>query len=177
MKAVFRWLLKIVASALTTVLIIVLLPHASKWMSAILPDLSGAAVNASVLLSHEMQNSARLETSSVKDEGVLQSTTDAMFLGTVQSVTIRYTYEASIGIDLKKVEMKVEGNTITFLLPDAEIIADSLTPVQIETNDFWYPLTDERRMKLLDDERELCRKRCLEEYAQSPEAWDNTVTE
>ena len=60
-----------------------LLPYASRWASSILPDLGGAALNTSILLSHQMQESARLETATVEDEGVLNASTSAMFLGTV----------------------------------------------------------------------------------------------
>lgn len=175
MKPFFRWLGKILATALCIVLIVVLLPYASKLASAVLPDLSGAALNTSLLLSHKMESSARLETGIVEDEGILNSTTNAMFIGQVQSVTMKYLYRASIGIDLSKVQMNVRGNTITLTLPQPEILNDSITPQQVEKDDFWYPLTEERRQKLLDDEITLCRQRCLSEYAASQEAWSNTV--
>lgn len=175
MKAFFRWLSKVLATALCIVAVVVLLPYASKLASAVLPDLSGAALNTSLLLSHKMENSARLETSIVEDEGILNSTTNAMFIGQVQSVTMKYLYRASIGIDLSKVQMNVRGNTITLTLPRPEILNDSITPQQVEKDDFWYPLTEERRQKLLDDETALCRERCLSEYAASADAWNNTV--
>ena len=176
MKRLMHWLARMVATALTVVLIAVLLPYASRWASSILPDLSGAALNTSILLSHQMQQSARLETSTVEDEGVLNASTSAMFLGTVQNVSIQYVYRASLGIDLRKVEIKVEGSTVTLLLPEIEILSDSLTPVQTVKDDFWYPLTEERRQKLLQDELDKCRERCLTEYAASDEAWQSTVS-
>lgn len=175
MKGFLRWLGRITATAVTVVLIVVLLPYASDLASAVLPDLSGAALNTSLLLSHKMENSSRLETSVIEDEGILNSTTNAMFIGQVQSVTMKYTYRASIGIDLSKVEMSVRGNTITLTLPQMEILADSITPDQVEKDDFWYPLTESRRQKILDDELALCRERCLSEYAASEKAWSNTV--
>lgn len=176
MKRLLRYLARVAATALTIVLIVVLLPYASRWASSILPDLGGAALNTSILLSHQMQESARLETATVEDEGVLNASTSAMFLGTVQNVTIQYVYRASLGIDLRKVEIKVEGSTVTLLLPEIEILSDSLTPVQTVKDDFWYPLTEERRQKLLQDELDKCRERCLTEYAASDEAWQNTVS-
>ena len=176
MKRLMHWLARMVATALTVVLIAVLLPYASRWASSILPDLSGAALNTSILLSHQMQQSARLETSMVEDEGVLNASTSAMFLGTVQSVTIRYVYRASMGIDLRKVGIKLENDGITLLLPEVEILSDSLDPVQTIKDDFWYPLTEERRQKLLEDELVKCRKRCLTEYAASDEAWQSAVS-
>ena len=176
MKRLLRYLARVAGKALTIVLIVVLLPYASRWASSILPDLGGAALNTSILLSHQMQESARLETATVEDEGVLNASTNAMFLGTVQNVTIQYMYRASLGIDLRKVVIKVEGSTVTLLLPEIEILSDSLTPVQTVKDDFWYPLTEERRQKLLQDELDKCRERCLTEYAASDEAWQSTVS-
>lgn len=176
MRRFFRWLARIAATALTLLLVIVLLPHASRLFSALLPDLSGAALNTSVLLSHQLESTARLETALVEDEGVLNASTNAIFIGQVQNVSIQYTYRASLGLDLSKVEMKLEDGIITLLLPEVEILSDSLTPTQIEKNDFWYPLTEERRQKLIEDELHRCRERCLADYAASEEAWDSTVS-
>lgn len=175
MKKLFRWLGRVLAGALTLVLVIVLLPYGARLASAFLPDLSGAAMNATVLLSHKMDASARLETSAVEDEGLLNSTTSAMFLGQVQSVSIQYVYRASLGINLQDAEITLRGNTITLHLPPLEILSDSITPIQVEKNDFWYPLTEERRQRLLEDELLQCRQRCLEEYAASAEAQANAV--
>lgn len=176
MKRFLHWLGRVIGTAVTLVLVIVLLPYVSKLASAFLPDLSGAAVNATVLLSHRMESSARLETAVIEDESVLNATTNAMFLGQVQSVNIQYVYRASIGIDLKKVQIALRGQTITLTLPPLEVLSDSITPIQVEKDDFWYPLTEERRQKLLDEELAQCRQRCLEEYLTSPEAWDSTVS-
>lgn len=176
MKRLMHWLARVAATALAVVLIAVFLPYASRWASSILPDLSGAALNTSILLSHQMQQSARLETSTVEDEGVLNASTSAMFLGMVQSVTIRYVYRASLGIDLRKVSIKVENDGITLLLPEVEILSDSLDPLQTVKDDFWYPLTEERRQKLLEDELVKCRERCLTEYTASDDAWQSAVS-
>ena len=175
MKALLKWLGRTVGSALTLVLVIVLLPHASRLMNSILPDLSGAAVTASATLARNLQQSARLETAVAQEEGVLESGTEALFLGQVQKVTVRYTYHASLGIDLRKVQVKVTGNTITLLLPEMEVLSDSLTPEEISKDDFWYPLTEERLQVLLRQEQERCRAYYLEEHAQTEQAWTDTV--
>lgn len=176
MKGFLQWMKRVAATVVSVVLIVVLLPYVSQLASAVLPDLSGAALNTSILLSHKMESSARLETSFIEDEGILNSTTNAMFIGQVQSVSIQYIYRASIGIDLSKVKMNVRGNTITLTLPQPEILSDSITPQQVEKNDFWYPLTESRRQKILNDELALCRQRCLDEYLNSDEAWQNTLS-
>lgn len=175
MKALLKWLGRTVGSALTLVLVIVLLPHASRLMNSILPDLSGAAVTVSATLARNLQQSARLETAIAEEEGVLESGTEALFLGRVQKVIVRYTYRASLGIDLSKVQVKIAGNTITLLLPEMEVLSDSLTPEEISKDDFWYPLTEERLQTLLNQEQERCRAYYLEEHAHTNQAWADTV--
>lgn len=175
MKKVFSWLGKLLGKVIATVLVIVLLPYAAKLAETVLPDISGAAVNTSVMLSQKLAGSVRLETNRLDVEGVLNSQTNAMFIGTVQDVTIAYQYHASIGIDLSKVGLSVSGNTITFRLPEMEILSDSLTPTTIVRDDFWYPLTDARRQQLLDNERAACAQKHLAEMNASEKAWENTV--
>ena len=176
MKKFVKWLGSLLGKVLATVLVIVLLPYAAKMVEAVMPDLSGAAVNTSVMLSKKLADSARLETNVLDVEGVLNSQTNAMFIGTVQDVSIAYKYHASVGIDLSKVGMSVSGNTITFQLPEMEILADSLTPTAIVRDDFWYPLTDARRQQLLDNERAACAQKQLAELNASEDAWKNTVS-
>ena len=170
MKAFLKWLGRVIGTALCLVLVIVMLPYASRWAAQIIPDLTGAAMTTSATLSRKLAQSARLECIQADREGVLESTVDALLIGTVQSVQIAYDYHASIGIDLSKVEVRVEGSRITLALPEMEVISDSLTPTQIDRKDFGYPLTDERREKLLQDEREACRAAELE-AAKTDEGW------
>lgn len=176
MKRVLFWMGKVLGKVVATVLVIVLLPYASKLAAAMLPDLSGAAINTSVTLSQRLSASARLECNQVDAEGVLDATTTALLIGTVQSVQIAYRYHASIGIDLAKVGIHINDSEITFVLPEMEVLSDSLTPTQISRNDFWYPLTDERRQKLLDDEQAACRAKYLAETAASEEGWANVIS-
>lgn len=171
MKAIGKWLAKILATVVTILLVIVLLPHARRLVERVLPDLSDRAVTASQVLAQRFEESARLETMQVSEEGVLTSSTQALFLGTVQQVTIHYLYEASLGIDLRRVGIEARGRTLTLMLPDMEVLADSIAPQRIDRVDFWYPLTDSQREKMLVIEREACRTRYLEEYATSEDAY------
>lgn len=171
MKKFGRWLARTLGAALSILLVVVLLPYASRLARKVLPDLSDRAVNASVTLSQQMQQSARLETMLIHEEGVVTSSTDALFIGTVQQVSVHYTYQASIGIDLTKVELVPRENTLTLVLPAMEVLTDSITPLTIDRDDFWYPLTDEQLQQLLDEECLSCRNAYLNEYALSDEAW------
>ncbi len=178
MKHVGRWLAKVLGSALCIVLVFVTLPYASRLAAQWMPDLSGAALTQSATLAREIRSSARLETTTVDEEGVLTSTTTAFLIGVVQSVAISYDYHASVGIDLSKVQLAVSGNTVTFYLPQPEVLADSLTPDYENSviNDTWYALTDVRRQELLDEEQLARRNAVTEDQASSQAAWENTVS-
>ncbi len=177
MKHIGRWFAKVLGSALCIVLIFVMLPYASRLAAQWMPDLSGAALTQSATLAREIRSSARLETTTVDEQGVLTSTTTAFLIGVVQSVAISYDYHASVGIDLSKVAMDVSGNTITFYLPEPEVLADSLTPDYTNStiNDTWYTLTDERRQALLEEERLTRRAAVTQEQSSAQAAWENTV--
>jgi len=175
LKRFLKWLGKVVGTALSLVLVIIMLPYATKWIGKLLPDGSRNAITVSAVLSRQMEASSRLETAKIEDEGVISSSVDALFIGQVQNVVIQYRYEASMGIDLKKVKMQILGNVLTLELPPVEVLADSLTPLNVERNDFWFPLSEERRLKLLEDERLKCRAHYLEENQENRDAFDYSV--
>ncbi len=175
MKGFFKWLGKVVGTALVLCLVIVFLPRISRFVARYLPDGSQNAVTVSAVLSRHMEESARLETNVVSDTGVISSSVDALLIGQVQNVVIQYSYEASLGIDLKKVEMVIHGNTLTLKLPPLEVMQDSLTVTNVEKDDFWFPLTEGRRQQLIDDERLKCRAHYLEENEENTKARETTV--
>lgn len=171
MKRFLRW----IAGVLGLVLALALLPYASRWLHALLPD-PGKAYNVSATLSQKLEASARMETNRLAVDGVLVSSVNALLIGEVQHVQIAYAYEASLGIDLTKVQVRPEGGTIVLRLPSLEILSDSLTPTHIDRQDFWYPLSEKRRAQLLEDERIARREKHLAEYRASDAAWKNTVS-
>ena len=173
MKAAGRWLARVAAGVVTVILVVVLLPYASRLAGLVL-DRTGRAQTISRVLAQRFEESARLETLQVEEDGVISSSTSALFIGTVQQVTIYYRYEASIGIDLREVGITWDDNALTLTLPPPEMLSDSLTPQSIERSDFWYPLTDRQRTALLEAERLACRERHLTEYAKSDESWAQT---
>lgn len=175
MKTFGKWLLRLVTSVLTICLVLVLFPYASKAVYALLPDMTGSAVNTSFTLFHEMHDSARLETSTVTDEGVVSATYDAAFIGDFSSITIKYTYTASLGIDLSKVQMSVRGNNVTLYLPGIEVLNDGIIEDEVARDDWLFAFSDSARMKLLQQERIRCREKAQSEYAASEEAWLSAV--
>lgn len=69
MKHIGRWFAKVLGSALCVVLIFVMLPYASRLAAQWMPDLSGAALTQSATLAREIRSSARLETTTVDEQG------------------------------------------------------------------------------------------------------------
>ena len=175
MKRIGKWLLGLISSALTIVLVIVLLPYAAKWVARVMPDESAAAIRASVVLSQELSQSAKLETLHVTEKGALNYEVKAAFLGTVASITAEYTYEGSFGIDLRRVTMTRSGTVLTLTLPSPELLLDSLSPSDITRDSALYPYLDDNDLqRVLEEERQNCRARYLSgDHADA--LWDATV--
>ena len=74
----------------------------------------------------------------------------------MQQVTIHYRYQAVLGADLTRARFTVDGDTVRVNLPALEVRSASLTPTEVEKNDFWYPLTESRRQELLDEDLAKC---------------------
>ena len=154
MKSFFRWLGKVIGSALTIILVIVLFPHISKLAARLMPDESGAAIKASAILAQRLESSARLETLKVQEEGVLNYDIQAALIGSVANINASYVYEASFGIDLSKVLLQPSGDQLIFILPEPELIQDNLTPKEVYRDDFWFPgFSDSDYEKLMENER------------------------
>ena len=169
-----RFLIRIVSTALILALALALLPRMTRLAGSLWPD-PARTRRASELLRHELTQTARLETLAVDDEGILTSTVQAALIGEVQRVEIRYDYHASIGFDLEKVRVSAEGGTLTLLLPPLEILSDSLTPTRVDRQDFWYPLTESRRKRLLEEERAARAEAVLAEARGSASLRDETL--
>ena len=175
MKALLRWLARTVGGALTIVLVIVLFPHVSRLAARLLPDEAGAAIRVSAVLSSKLENSARLETLQAAETGVIAYEIKAALIGKVADISIHYDYNASFGVDLQDVQLRIDGSELVFLLPEPELIQDSLTPMDVARNDFWYPgFSDADYQKLLEDER-LARRAHYLSGEGSAALWDATL--
>ncbi|MBR2824586.1 MAG: DUF4230 domain-containing protein [Clostridia bacterium] len=168
-----RFLTRIVSTALVLSLTLVFLPHLTRLIGRLWPD-PARTERVSEILRHKLSDSARLETLTVDDQGVLTSTVQAALIGEVQRVTIQYDYHASIGFDLTKAAVSAEGGVLTLTLPPLEILSDSLTPTDIDRQDFWYPLTEKRRMQLLEEERSQRAQAALSEVS-AEESWNRAT--
>ena len=162
-----RFLTRIISAALLITLVIIFLPRLTRLVGRLWPD-PARTTRVSEIIRHELQSTARLEVLTVDDQGVLTSTVQAALIGEVQRVTIEYDYHASIGVDLNQVQVETDGGTISVILPEMEILSDSLTPTKVDRQDFWYPLTEKRRNQLLEEEKEKRNSAALAD-ANSPE--------
>lgn len=159
MKALMRWLARIVGTALTVILIIVLFPFVSRLAARLLPDEAGASIKTSAILAAKLQDTARLETLQVEEDGVLHYDIKAALLGSVASINMQYRYEASFGLDLTRVGIQRNGASLTLLLPQPELILDGLRPIEVIRDDFWYPgFSDADYETLLENERQSRRE-------------------
>ena len=163
MKPFLRWLANISGSVVVIALLIMFFPHITKFAKKIMPDESGSAIRASAVIATKLENGARLETLKVEEDGVLDYDIRAAFLGSVANLSASYTYEASFGIDLKKVALRLSNSEITFLLPMPELIQDSLSPKEVYSDDFWYPgFSKADYQRVMEDERIACREAYLD---------------
>ena len=106
-------------------------------------------------------------------------TQSAWLLGTVQSVTLPYTYELSVAVDMEAASVSVDtaADTIQVRLPSPVAAYPSLTVDQdhVQKNDWLFPLTPERYAEIVDT----IEKKLYAECATKPEylaaAWNATV--
>lgn len=159
MKAFLRWMSRILGSAITIILTIVLFPYISDLAARLLPNEAGAAIKTSAIIASRFRESARLETFNVEEDGVINYEIQAAFIGTVANVNIKYRYNASFGIDLQKVQLQTMGDEIVFKLPLPEMMQDAITLTESYRDDFWFPgFTDDDFNQLLENERLLRRR-------------------
>lgn len=170
-----RFPLRILSTTLVITLVLVFLPRLTRLAGRLWPD-PARTERVSEILRHELSQSARLETLTVDDSGVLTATVQAALIGEVQRVTIEYDYHAGIGVDLKKAALSAEDGVLILTLPDFELLGDSLTPTSVDRQDFWYPLTEKRRDQLLSEERSKRAAAALEEARTSEKVRRDTLS-
>lgn len=161
MKGIVKWAGGILAGALTMVLVIVLTPYVASFAEFLLPDVSGGHIRHAAILSEQMEDSARLETLVVTSEGAVSAEVNALIFGTVSSVNATYTYSGSFGVDLSRVTVQLSGNKLIFILPQPEVLSDSITLGEIVRSgmlDGAVRIDDKELQALLETERIRCRE-------------------
>ncbi len=156
MKKLGKWALRTVSTAVVIALLIVLLPRLSSLIGMWWPD-PAKTRRVETVISSELKASERLETAVLSQERVAVHTVDALFLGEVQRVTLRYRYDASVGLDLREAACRSDGGTLEISLPPLIILQDSLTPLDTNVQDFSYALAEKRRQAIWEEEQQKCR--------------------
>lgn len=173
MKAILRWIARVAGTIIALVMTIVLLPYAGDLVNRVMPDVTSAAERTAAVLSTKMAESTRLETIFITEEGTVEH--DLTLAGiSVGGVTFDYEYAASFGIDLSRVKMIVSGSRVVLLLPQPELILDSLTPSNVSRRDTLVIISDDDYEALKEKELLICRERYLT-GEKSQEIWDSAV--
>ena len=174
MKRTGKWLISLLGRSLAILLVIFLFPAARSLYLRYMPGMMGEIQTQSTVLAQKLQSTSRLEVTRVEEEGVIQSQTNVIILGTVGTATIRYRYSASIGIDLSQVVFTAESDRIVFSLPDPEVLNDGIEALQINRNDFFSRAIDKSTETLLNEQKEKCREQYLKEE-HSQRIWKDTI--
>ena len=174
MKRTGRWFLSIISKAFAVILVILLLPFARQLFRLILPDITGEINTQSRILEQKLENSQRLEVTTVEEEGILEAKTNVIILGTVGSTTIRYRYTASIGIDLSEVVLTPDSDRIVFSLPEAVILNDGIEALEVNKNNFFSHAIDKSTETLLDEQKQKCREQYLTVPEHREKIWEDT---
>ena len=176
MKKTGKWAFSVFTKAIVIILVILLLPYARDLYRLIAPNVTGEILTQSKIIEQKLESSQSLEVTKVEEEGLIESKTNVIIFGTVGTTTIRYRYTASIGINLKNVVMTTEGDRIVFLLPDAEVLNDSIEPIEINRQNLFSKAIEKSVETLLAEEREKCRIKYTNEKEHSEKIRDDAVT-
>ena len=168
-----KLILRTLATALAITLAIVLLPYARDWIASILPR--GKFERVSILLSRKVENADDLVTLRCTDTGIMAAETNALFIGTVQQVNVPYSYEIGFGIPLKEITFDAVEDGVCVSLPLIRMLYDSFQVTgEPKVSDFWYPLTEQRYQKMLDEQAAACQAEYLSNDAIIDQAWNAT---
>ena len=174
MKRIGKWLLRVVTLALAITLVVTFYPTLSGFLRSIFSRMD--YTTAAQQISHEMREVGKLTTLEFSDEGVMTNTTDAALLGTVQTVTVPYRYELSLGVDLTRAVVASDDEGLVIYLPDAELILDRLTVTgEAKIDDFWNLMTEQRYQAMLDAHALSCREAYLGDQAVLMNAWNGAA--
>jgi len=175
MRKAGKWALSVISSALVIILVILLLPFARQGFSRLFPDIRGEITTQSLVLKQHLQSSQRLEVTTAEEEGILEAKTTVIILGTVGKTQIKYRYTASIGIDLKRVELSPEEDRIVFCIPQWEILNDGIQALDVKKQNFLSHAIDKSTEALLEEQRVKCRQQFLPGGSQDERIWQDTI--
>ncbi len=173
MKRAGKALLRVAGLALAITLAVFLIRWGWGWFSGNM--LQGKYERATEIIAHEIQRVGELTAVKYTDSSVMHSSTKALLIGDVQTVSVPYTYEIGFGVHLNGVAVAAGEDGLVFTVPDAVMTYDSFQVTgKPEVSDFLYPLSEERYQQMLDEQAAECRKKYLEDPACLENAWQET---
>ena len=175
MKRAGKWTLGVITRAMIIALVIMIVLFATEPLRDMLRNVKGEIRVQSAILKQKLESSKRLEVTKVDEEGTLEAKTSVVLLGTVGSTTIRYRYTASVGIDLSKVVMSEENDSIVFMLPEPEILNDGIEALQINKNNLFSKAIDKSTETLLNEQKLKCREEYITNSKYTDRNWNDTV--
>lgn len=175
MKKTGKWAFSVFTKAIVIILVIILLPYAKDLYRLIIPNVTGEILTQSKIIEQKLESSQRLEVTTVKEEGVIESKTNVIIFGTVGTTTIKYRYTASIGIDLKNVIMTSETDRIVFILPEADVLNDGIEAIEINRHNLFSKAIEKSIETLLSEQREKCREEFISDKEHSAKIRDDAI--
>ena len=169
-----RWIFRLLKLMVAVFLIVAAL-FSWKPVSNLFHNVTGEIEVQSSVLRKKLESSKRLEVTKVDEEGTLEADTSVIILGKVGSTTIRYRYTASLGIDLEKVIIDTDSDSIIFSIPDPEVLNDGIEALEVKKRDFFSKAIDKSVETLLYEQRIRCREQYLNEKIHSERIWTDTI--
>lgn len=174
MKRIGKWCIRLLSTALILALVIAALPYASRMLGLLFPQAD--PVYTTTLLKREMAKVGKLSCLEYQDTGVAAASTSALFLGEVQKISVPYTYQIALGVDLNQVSFSPQADRIVLRLPTVEMLYDSFTVSgEAEIHDFWLPISQAGYQAFLDDQAAACRQAILSDSQLMAQARDAAV--
>ena len=175
MKRAGKWALGVMTRAIVIALVIMIVLFATEPLRDMLRNVKGEIRIQSAILKQKMESSKRLEVTKVDEEGTMEAKTSVVLLGTVGTTTTRYRYTASVGIDLSKVVMSEENDSIVFMMPEPEILNDGIEALQINKNNLFSKAIDKSTETLLNEQKLKCREEYISNSKYTDRSWNDTV--
>ena len=175
MKRFFKWLIKVILLAAVVLTLVHFRGPILKWVWSVLP-LNQTVTTISEQFSETLTAKNTLIVYEVTLTGQETVTQDAALIGTVQKVTMPYTFTMSYSVDLDKAQLSSEENKIIVRVPKPtpgyqklEVDEDSVTKT-----DWLYPLTTRRYAQIKQEVEDRLFAQCSENADYQAAAWNNT---
>ena len=166
-----RRLAAIVTLALALILANTFSPYIKSWIYRLLPKVDYQS--AVTRLTHEMEKAGELIAVRYTDTGIMTGTKDALWVGTVSTVTAPYLYEIGLGIKLNDVKLVIGDSELTVIVPQAQVLYDHFQVTgDIQKNDFWGLLNEQRFQQIQDEQHAACRQSYLDDPQCLEKAWE-----